>query len=84
MKLNPFAIHLKQTQYCFVLLFIYWLRWVFFAACRLSLVAVSGVTLCCSAQASHCGEFSCCRTRALGVRASVVVACGLSSCGAWA
>ena len=29
------------------------------------------------AQASHCGGFSCCRARALGVRASVVVAHGL-------
>ena len=32
-------------------------------------------------QASHCGGFSCCGTRALGARASVVVAHGLSSCG---
>ena len=29
------------------------------------------------AQASHCGGFSCCRARALGTRASVIVACGL-------
>ena len=41
----------------------------------------AGATLCCSAQASHCGGFSCCRARALGVRTSVVVAHGLSSCG---
>ena len=40
-----------------------------------------GATLCCSAQAFHCGGFSCCGTWALGARASVVVACGLSSCG---
>ena len=33
-------------------------------------------------QASHCGGFSCCRAWALGARASVVVAHGLSSCGA--
>ena len=50
----------------------------------LSLVAVSGATLCCGAQASHCSGFSCCGAQALGVRASVVVARGLSSCGAWA
>ena len=31
--------------------------------------------------ASHCGVFSCCGARALGVRASVVMARGLSSCG---
>ena len=46
----------------------------------LSLAAASGATLCCFAQASHCG-FSCCGAWALGVRASVVVARGLSSCG---
>ena len=37
--------------------------------------------LCCSARASHCGGFSCCRAQALGTRASVAVPCGLSSCG---
>ena len=35
-----------------------------------------GATLRCGAWA-HCGGFSCCRTRALGMWASVVVACGL-------
>ena len=35
----------------------------------------------CGARASHCGGFSCCRARALGAWASVVVALGLSSCG---
>ena len=44
----------------------------------------AGATLHCSAQASHCGGFSCCRARALGVQASVVAARGLSSCGSWA
>ena len=37
----------------------------------------AGATLRCSAQASHCGGFSCCGAWALGVRASVVVAHGL-------
>ena len=46
----------------------------------LSLVAASRATLCCGARASHCGGFSCCGARALSARASVVVACGLSSC----
>ena len=32
-------------------------------------------------RASHCGDFSRCGARVLGVRASVVVAHGLSSCG---
>ena len=40
--------------------------------------------LLCGGPASHCGGFSCCGAQALGVWASVVVACGLSSCGAWA
>ena len=31
----------------------------------------------CGARASHCGGFSCCRARALGAWASVVVARGL-------
>ena len=43
-----------------------------------------GATLRGGAQASHCGGCSCCGARALGVRASVVVARGLSSCGLWA
>ena len=41
----------------------------------------AGATLRCGAGASHCGGFSCCRARALGAQASVVVAHGLSSCG---
>ena len=41
----------------------------------------AGATLCCGAWASHCSGFSCCGAWALGARASVVVACGLSSCG---
>ena len=44
----------------------------------------AGPTLRCGAWTSHCGGFPCCRARAPGARASVVVARGLSSCGAWA
>ena len=47
-----------------------------------SLVAASGGYSLLWCVASHCGGFS--RARALGVRASVVVARGLSSCGSWA
>ena len=43
-----------------------------------------GVTLRCGARASHCSGFSCCGAQALGERASVVVVCGLNSCGSWA
>ena len=42
-----------------------------------------GANLHCGAWASHCGGFSCFGARALGMRASVVVACRLSSCGLW-
>ena len=38
-------------------------------------------TLRCGAGTSHCGGFSCCGAWALGAQASVVAACGLSSCG---
>ena len=41
----------------------------------------AGTTLRCGARASQRGGFSCCGAWALGVRASVVVAHGLSSCG---
>ena len=63
----------------------FWLCWVFVAACRLSPVAASwgysslwyiGFSL-----VRWYGGFSCCRARALGMRASVVAARGLSSCG---
>ena len=54
-------------------LFNYWLRWVFFAAFRLSLWQTEA-TLHCGAQASHCSGFSCCRAQAVGARASEVVA----------
>ena len=57
--------------FSFFLSFYFWLHWVFIAACRLSLVAASG-------------GFSCCGAQALGVRASAVVAWGLSSCGSQA
>ena len=43
-----------------------------------------GATLLCGAWTCHCCGFSCCRAQALGMRASVVVAHGLSSCGSWA
>ena len=42
---------------------------------------LASLSLCCSAQAPHCGGFSCYGAQAPGVRASVVAARGLSSCG---
>ena len=44
----------------------------------------AGASLRCGARASHCGGFSCCGAPALGTWASVVAACGLSSCGSQA
>ena len=52
-----------------------------FAALGPSLAATEGATVCCGARASHCGGCSCCRARALGVWASVVMAQGLGSGG---
>ena len=62
----------------------FWLHWVFVAVHGLSLVAASGgyVLLWCVRFSLR--GFSCCGARALGAQASVVVARGLSSCGAWA
>ena len=63
--------------------FIYfWLHWVFVAARGLfSSRGERGAALHYGTQASHCGGFSCCGAWGLGAWASVVVACGLSSCG---
>ena len=44
----------------------------------------AGATLPCGVQASHYGGFSCCRARAIGTQASVVVARRLRSCGSQA
>ena len=77
----------KLSRHFFILFFLFfffWLRWVFVAARGLQELRRAGATLFCGAWASHCGGFSCCRARALGARASVVVALGLSSCGAQA
>ena len=59
----------------------FWLRWVSVAARGLF---SSCCCLRCGARASHCGGLSCSGARALGTRASVVVAHGLScstACG---
>ena len=55
-----------------IYLFIFWLGWVFSAALRLSLVAVSRGTLWLWGQASHCGGFSCCGAGALALRKPVL------------
>lgn len=68
--------HLKT--YLNFFFFVFWLCWVFFAACRLSLAVVGAGLVCsCGVWASHCRGFSCCGTWALGH-------VGFRSCGAWA
>ena len=67
MRCNLFIYLFKIVQLSFFLinLFYFWLPWVFVAVHGLSLVAASGATLHCCAQASHCSGV-CCRARALG------------------
>ena len=72
--MSPESFLLRHSLFFFLIKFIlliYWLCQVF--------VAVRGLRR--GVRASHCGGFSCCRAWALGVRASAVVAHGLSSCG---
>ena len=76
---------------CFCLFFNQFIYLFIFGCVGSSLLRVgflqlwrAAVTPRCSAWASHCGGFSCCRAWALGTQASVVVAHGLSSCGSQA
>ena len=84
-------IYILYVHFVWLLLFIYSFLIYFLAVLGLCCCAQAfsscgerGATLHCGAGASHCGGFSCCGARALGVWASVVVACGLSSYGLWA
>ena len=61
-------------------LFILWLRCIFIATHSFTLVAASGVTLCCGAWASHRSEFYCCDAQGSAVAAhglSCSTACGI-------
>ena len=93
MLFPPFLLRKRTTQrYSLIFFFnkfIYLRIYVFIFGCVGSsllrvgflLLRRAGATLRCGAWASHCNGFSYCRAWALGVRASVVVARGLSSCG---
>ena len=81
-------IYVKEGGGILINLFIYyiWLRWVFvaargaFSSCGergLLFVALHGLLIAVA-------SLVVCRAQALGVQASVVVACGLSSCGSQA
>ena len=59
----------KYQKICFINLFIF---------------GSGGSLLWCMCSASQCGDFACCRARALGMWASVVAAYRLSSCGSQA
>ena len=92
----------RKKIYPFILFYYYYYFFFFLAVLGLRCCARAFSScgerglLCCSARASNCSGFSCCRAQALGTQASVVVArgpcsCGsrgpehrLSSCGAWA
>ena len=85
---SPFFFWPLLSLFFFFNTFIYFL--FLFFGCVGSLLLRAGflwlrragpTTLHCSARASHCGGFSCCGARIIGVRTSVVVARGLSSCG---
>ena len=76
------APYLSIYLFIFKNLFVYfWLSWVFVAVCGLSLVGASGGLLFIAVRRLLIAVASRCRAQALGVRASVVVARGLSSCG---
>ena len=82
MYVSPHRFLCQNLFFNCILFYVFWLCWVFIAAHGLPLVTASmGATLHCIARASHCDGFSCCGEQALGVRASVIVAHGLSSCG---
>ena len=66
---------LESSSVLFYFILFFCLRWVFIAACGLSLFAASW------GYSSHRGGFSCCGAWALGAWASVVAAHGLSSWG---
>ena len=75
---NNHSDRCEVIPHCVFFKFMYFI-YLFLAA--LGLCCCARATPCCGVQASHCSGFSCCRAWALGLRASVVVACRLSSCG---
>ena len=77
---------ISQNRSCNLNLFIYLFGCIGSSLLRAGFLQLwqAGATLRCGARASHCGGFSCCRAWALGMRASVVAARMLSSCGTWA
>ena len=86
LKLCHSSTHTLSFLFFFVYLFIYYFGCVGSSLLRVGFLQLqqAGATLRCGAQASHSSGFSCCGAWALGRRASVVAARGLSSCGSQA
>ena len=84
LNVSIFSLKFYQSSFFFkkinLFIYLFWLRWVLLRMGFLWLWR-AGATLRCGAQASCCSGFSCCGAWALGARASVVAARGLSSCG---
>ena len=75
----PFRLMTLQGRAIFffkkICFFQFWLCWVLLAAGGLfSNCSKQGLFSSCTARASHCSGFSCCRAWALGARASLLVA----------
>ena len=60
--------------------YLFWLRWVFVAACGPSLVAASRATLPLQRAASHCCRFSCCGASLWGMWVQRLWCTGLVVC----
>ena len=78
----PQILQAQVTHFLFFFFF-FWLRWLFIAACWLSLVAMSRGYSSLRFEGFSLGWLLLLRSTASRC-ASVVVACGLSSCGSWA
>ena len=69
------------SKFPFLFFYLFFLFYYFIFLAVLGLHCCAWAFCSCVEQASHCSGFSCCRAQALGAWASLVVACGLSSCG---
>ena len=76
-------------NFCLFERFFSWMHWVSiafawaFSSCSEQNCSEQGLLFVAACGVFHCGDFSCCRARALGPQPSVVAAPGLTSCGMW-
>ena len=78
--MGVYIIYLRLFVFESIYLFInFWLCWVFAAAWAFSSCGEQGLLSSCDVRVSHCVGFCCWGAWALGARASVVEARGLSS-----